>query len=74
LIRNSSKIWFLKVYCVLILPWFRNNLSSLNLWFTYKLNCLNIIIKNLKMFVKEQRVDGSWGLVKIGKSNYICKS
>lgn len=48
-----------------LLPRFKTNLSSLNLGFTYNLNCLNITINILKMLVKEQRVDGSWGLVKM---------
>ena len=46
---------------------FNSNLSKLILCNNHKISCLNSIIKFLKFFVKEQRVDGSWGLVKNGK-------
>lgn len=48
------------------LPWFKNNLSNLS-FIRQNLSCLNIYINKFKKLVKEQRVDGSWGLVYIWK-------
>ena len=57
------------MYCVYLL-WldlgFKNNLSNLNFIILSCLNnFFNTLINIFKKFVKEQRVDGSWGLRKI---------